>query len=641
MKTWICTTLTSFFGPAQGAARLYAFIKKQGHDVSLKDLNQDTYFNLLSREYLERDFDRLNFVLEPMRRNKFLRESVGALLLRGSNTSIRQLLLNGLVSSSKFRGIINAPGFIKKPAFSLLGNKLKEDNLVYALLMEKDYVISEVDSARKALDKHFYALPPEEFITNFEKLLCGKALIDAVHFPAQMDFGLGFHGMAYAPCVADIQRAVKDEKHNFLLPYYRDKVLSMFREEQPRVIGISISHVSEFIPAFTLANIIKKESPETHICLGGAVLTEMSHRVSKNLPLWEYFDSMIIGPGEHTFSKLIESIETRKPLSDIPNCVYLEKGTLKKSEKYLEFDLNEACTPEYVSVRPKTVLGIESSSGCYWGKCIFCYYPKEGTADFSNDHKKGRVRDIELVIKDIETLKEKYDPEYIGFTDSSLHPRRLEQLAEYNLTSKNPVHFTSFARFEKEFTSLEFCKKLARGGFLGVRFGLESGSQKVNDIINKGVALTDTITIIKNFYRAGILVHIYSMVGLPGETKNDSRMTHDFMKRWHKMITLGWQIYPLGIHEHGPLALRASELGLELTPMPDDYLIQVMQYTSKNGMSQADSMATAIRFNESLKRYSHPLTKLLDVESYKIVLLLKRSKEKTLLRRSAKKELRT
>ncbi len=49
MKTWICTTLTSFFGPAQGAARLHAFIKKQGHDVSLKDLNQDTYFNLLSR----------------------------------------------------------------------------------------------------------------------------------------------------------------------------------------------------------------------------------------------------------------------------------------------------------------------------------------------------------------------------------------------------------------------------------------------------------------------------------------------------------------------------------------------------------------------------------------------------------------
>jgi anaerobic magnesium-protoporphyrin IX monomethyl ester cyclase len=207
---------------------------------------------------------------------------------------------------------------------------LKEDNLVYALLAEKEYVIAEVDSARNVLDKHFYALPPEEFISNFEKLLCGKALIDAVHFPAQIGFGLGFHGMAYVPCVKDIQRAVNDEKHNFLLPYYRDKVLSMFREEQPGVVGISISHISEFIPAFTLANIIRKESPETYICLGGAVLTEMSHRVSKNLPLWAYFDSMIIGPGEHAFSNLIETIEAQKPLSNIPNLVYHEKGTLKK-----------------------------------------------------------------------------------------------------------------------------------------------------------------------------------------------------------------------------------------------------------------------------------------------------------------------
>jgi anaerobic magnesium-protoporphyrin IX monomethyl ester cyclase len=628
MKTLLYTTLTSFFSPSQGAARLHAFIRQQGHDISFKDLNQDTYFTLLSREYLERDFDRLTFVVESMRRNKFLRESVGALLIRGSNTALRQLLLNGLVSTTQFRGILNAPGFIRKPAFSLLGNKLKEDNLVYALLKEKEYVISEVDRARKVLDEHFYALPAEDFLKNFEKLLCGKALIDAVHFPTQMDFGLGLHGMAYAPCVADIRRAVNDEKHNFLLPYYRDKVLPMFREEQPGLVGISVSHVSEFIPAFTLANLIRKESPETHICLGGAVLTEVSQRVSKNLPLWEYFDSLVIGPGEHVFSNLIETIETQKPLSNVPNLVYRENGTVKNSEKHLEFDLNDACTPEYVSVRPKSVLPLETSSGCYWGRCIFCYYPKEGTADFNSDYRKGRVRNMELVIKDMETLKKKYDPEYVAFTDSSFHPQRLEQIAEHNLTRENPIHFSSFFRFEKAFTSPDFCEKLARGGFIGGQVGLESGSQKINDFINKGVSLTDAETIIRNFYKAGILIHIYSVVGLPGETPEDSRMTRDFMKRWHKMITLGWQIYPLGIHEQGPLAMRGPELGLELTPMADDYLVQVMQYTSKNGMSQGDSMAAVIGFQESLKKYFNPLNNLMDVESHKVMLLVKKSREK-------------
>ena len=261
MKTWICTTLTSFFGPTQGAARLYAFIKQQRQDVSLKDFNQDIYFTLLSREYLERDFDRLNIVVESMRRNKYLRRNTGALLLQGSNEALRQLLLNGIISKGRFRALINTPGFIRQPIFSLLGNRLNEDNVVYALLMEKERIISEIDGARKNLYDNFFALPFEEFIVNFTKLICGKAIVDAVHFPAQLDFGLGLHGMAYAPSVADIQRAVDDEKHNFLLPYYRDKVLPMFRQEQPMLVGISVSHMSEFVPAFTLANLIRKESP--------------------------------------------------------------------------------------------------------------------------------------------------------------------------------------------------------------------------------------------------------------------------------------------------------------------------------------------------------------------------------------------
>jgi len=621
--------LTSFLGPAQGAARLHAFIRQQGQDITFKDLNQDIYFTLLSREYLERYFDKLSVFLEPMRRSKFLRENMGALLLRSSNTALHQMLLSGLVSKTRFRGIISAPGFIRKPVFSLVGNRLKEDNLVYALMMEKEHVLSEIENAREKLDRYFFSLSAEEFLDNYEKLLCGKALLDAVHFPAQMDFGLGLHGMAYMPCVADILRAVNDDEHNFLLPYFRGKVLRMFREDQPQLVGISISHTTEFIPAFTLASIIKKESPGTHICLGGAVLTEAGHRVSKNPALWEYFDSMIVGPGEHPFSSLIEALETGKSLSVVPNITYREDGNIKESEKLREFDLNEACTPEYVSVRPKSVLTLEASSGCYWGKCIFCYYPREGTADYSNEYRKGRVRDIELVIKDMETLKEKYDPEYIAFSDSSFHPRRLEQIAEHNIARKNPINFSSFFRFEKEFTSPKFCKKLADGGFLGGQVGLESGSQRINDFINKGVALSDVETTIRNFYKAGIVLHIYSIVGLPGETREESRMTHDFIKKWHKMLTLGWQIYPIGIHEHGPLALRASEFGMELTPMTPDYLVQVMQYSLKDGLSQAECMAMVIGFHESLKKYYHPIHDLMDVESHKIMLLVKRSKEKS------------
>jgi len=626
LKTWVCSTLASFFGPMQGSARLYAYLKKQGHNVSLRDFNQDAYFALLSREYLEQASERLRLITDSAKRSKFLREDIGSLLLRSSNNAIRQLLAKGIMLGSPWYRFIRASAIMKKPVFDIINAKIKCDNIFYALLDDKGFVISEVERSREILDKKFLSLPPDEFFTHFYTLLAGKALIDAAYFPAQLDFGLGFHGTAYAPRVSDIIRAVKDERYNFLLPYYRKEVIPLFIKEHPDIVGISITHTSEFIPAFTLAHLIKNESPETHICLGGSALTEVAHRVGKNLPLWDFFDSLIVGPGEYSFSELIERLGQKGDLSGVPNLMYKEKDSLKRSERLQEFDINDACTPEYVSLRPKSGLPLETASGCYWGRCIFCYYPKQGTASLNPEHQKKRVRNMELVLEDIRKLRDRYDPIYIGITDSSLHPKRIEQIAEQNLKSEKKINFSAFIRFEKEFKSPEFCRKLAEGGFLGGQVGLESGSQRVNNIINKGVNLGDAEIIIRNLHKSGILIHLYALVGIPGETMEDAVMTYDFLKRWHRMLTLDWQLYAVYILEHSPLAKRAAEFGLSATPLPDDFLIEVMRYEMEQGLSQSESAKVAIRFCEKLKRFMHPVNDIMDIESVKLVLLAQKSK---------------
>jgi len=612
MKTWICATLASLFGPMQGAARLYAYLKNQEHDVSLKDLNQDAFFTLLSREYLELTFEKAKYMLESVARNKFLREDIGSILLHSSNNAIKQLLAKGI-----------SVGY---PVFGINNPRIKSSNIFYALLSEKEFVISEVDRAREVLDKNFLSLAADEFLVHFHTILCGKALIDATYFPAQLDFGFGFHGTAYDPCVGDIIRAVSDEKHNFLIPYFRKQVIPLLSVENPGIVGISITHTSEFIPAFTLARLIKSEHPEIHVSLGGATLTEVAYRLCKNLPLWNFFDSLVLGPGEYAFSQLIEHVEKHGDLSRVPNIIYKEKDSIKKSERFHEFDINDACTPEYVSVRPKSALPLETSSGCYWGRCIFCYYPKQGTANLDPEYQKKRVRNIGLVLEDIRKLRDRYDPIYIGITDSTLHPKRIEQIAEQNLKSEKKANFTAFIRFEKEFKSQAFCQKLTEGGFLGGQVGLESGSQRVNDIMNKGVDLNDAKIIIKNLYKAGILIHLYTVVGLPGETTEDALMTYNFLKRWHRMLTLGWQIYSIYVLECGPLAERAAEFGIKAMPLPDEFLSQVMEYEMKNGLSQEESLTLSISFYEKLKHFMHPLHEIMDTESHKVFLLGQKSK---------------
>ena len=146
--------------------------------------------------------------------------------------------------------------------------------------------------------------------------------------------------------------------------------------------------------------------------------------------------------------------------------------------------------------------------------------------------------------------------------------------------------------------------------------GLESGSQKVNDIINKGVKLKDVELILENFHKAGILVHVFSIVGVPGETDADAMETFNFFKRLHKQLELGFVAYPLYVLEHSPLAYRALEFKLQLKPVPDDILVQATDYRVEGAeTSPAKSMMTSISYSEQLSRYLHPLNRVIDIES--------------------------
>ena len=618
--------MCNFYGPLLGAARLYAYVKNQGYDIQLKDMNQDSYFTLLSREYLEPLLQRMRYSIDSYSRTEFCIGSLGSIILGSSNQAMKQLVAKGMLLNTSWYKYIKNMNIIKKPLYGFVDSKISNSNIIYALLSEKEYVLSEIDKSRIILDESFFSLPVDEFLHHFNTILCGKALIDMTYFPAQMDFGLGFHGTAFGLRSGDILRAVDDEKHNYLIPYYRNKVIPMFTEEQPGLVGISITGTYEIIPAMTLAHMIKKSEPQTHITLGGVLATQLAERITNNHGLWDMFDSLVLGPGEFVFTELINHIENQTDLSGVPNIIYKDNNSIKRSTKVHEFDINDACTPEFVDVHPQSGLPLETTSGCYWGKCIFCYFPQTGSYTHSSSLQKKRVRRMELVLDDIRLLKEKYNPMAIFLTDSSTHPNRMEAIVEDNLRSEKKVKFSALFRLENHFKSKEFCRKLANGGFLGGFVGLESGSQRMNNIINKGIELEDVKVILKNCRETGILIHLFSIIGVPGETKEDALMTYEFLRRWRRWLKLDWEIYILYVEESCPLAERANEFGLEVTPLSEDYLTNITFYKTNNGLSQVESASLVIGFREKMKRYLHPLNKIMDIESASLFLLAQKAK---------------
>ncbi len=251
-----------------------------------------------------------------MFRSRLFRGDLGALVLRSSNNAMRQLVAQGILGNVSWHKSIGNISFLEKPLLEMVASQIKPDNLVYALMSEQEYLLSRIERSRKALDASFFSLAPDEFIAHFRTLLCGKALVDLAYFPAQLDFGLGFHGTAFAPRCGDMLRAMEDERYNFLIPYYRQRVIPLFQAEQPGVVGISVTCVNELVPAFTLAHLLKKAQPQTHITLGGVMVTQLAQRIARNPALWDSFDSLILGPGEVAFSELIEQVRLEVIFSD-------------------------------------------------------------------------------------------------------------------------------------------------------------------------------------------------------------------------------------------------------------------------------------------------------------------------------------
>ncbi len=106
----------------------------------------------------------------------------------------------------------------------------------------------------------------------------------------------------------------------------------------------------------------------------------------------------------------------------------------------------------------------------------------------------------------------------------------------------------------------------------------------------------------------------------------DALMTYGFIKRFHHMLTLDWQMYSIYVLEHSALAKRADEFGLSTTPLPDDVLVEVMMHKVQQGLTLEESTAATIRFGEKLKRFLHPLNRIMDIESAKLILLAQKSK---------------
>jgi hypothetical protein len=117
----------------------------------------------------------------------------------------------------------------------------------------------------------------------------------------------------------------------------------------------------------------------------------------------------------------------------------------------------------------------------------------------------------------------------IYFLDSAIKPIDIKAFATAMADAGLTIPWGTNLRFEKAFDDETLIKLMVKSGLVFAKFGLESGSQRLLDSMNKGTDIGIAANIVGKFRKHGVLVHTYVMVAYPGETQEDRKKTEEFL----------------------------------------------------------------------------------------------------------------
>jgi anaerobic magnesium-protoporphyrin IX monomethyl ester cyclase len=407
--------------------------------------------------------------------------------------------------------------------------------------------------------------------------------------------------------LADLIAATTDCRNNLFEDYWETELLPSIEAERPDLVGISIVNRQQLLPGLALARRLRARG--LFVVLGGTVFTKFVSQLGRLPDFFEYFaDGVIVYEGETAILELASQLDSGRDFSRVPNYLYAEGGRVHLGKTHVE-DVDDLPVPDFEGLplgdylAPEPVLPILVGKGCYFNECKFCDIP------FINhiSKKPYRVRSPQKVAQDILELNQRFGCRHFEITDEALPPRLLEKLAnELTPYADRRLSFVGYARLEPGFTQA-VCDKLATMGMRKLYFGLESGDQTTLDHMKKGIRLEDVRPVLTHCRDAGILFHIFSIVGFPEETEASARNTLRFFENNIDIIDQPgntFDIHPFGLELRTNYFANAGRLGLNIPAdtLEKEFVIGVKAaWSNTRGISNSDVARLVTEYNDALR----------------------------------------
>jgi ribosomal peptide maturation radical SAM protein 1 len=290
-----------------------------------------------------------------------------------------------------------------------------------------------------------------------------------------------------------------------------------------RLVGFT-STFEQNVASLAVAKQVKDLYPDIVIAMGGANWEgEMGRELHRQ---FDFIDIVCSGEADESFPAVAEAVRSGGPLAGIGGISYRQDGQVVTTPpRPIMRDLDSLAWPAYedyfaarqghqrMASQVEPLLLIQTARGCWWGErnhCTFCGL-NGGTMAF-------RSKSPERVMEELSFLRERYGVAMIDTVDEILDMRYFRTLLP--MLQQRPLDVELFYEVKANLTHQQV-GQMARAGITSIQPGIESLSDHVLRLMNKGTTALKNVQLMKWCREYGITVYWNLLYGIPGETRED------------------------------------------------------------------------------------------------------------------------
>jgi ribosomal peptide maturation radical SAM protein 1 len=348
----------------------------------------------------------------------------------------------------------------------------------------------------------------------------------------------------------DAARSVRDA--------YLDACVERILIHRPRIVGFTTTF-HQTCACLAVARRLKERRDPPLVVFGGANCEgEMGLQLLQSFP---WIDAVASGESDRSFPRLLDTLLGGEPGPVAGVLLRDGPATVQPSAKVV--DLDSLPFPDYddyfaqlaasAHCREAAVhVVIETSRGCWWGAkhhCTFCGLNGETMA--------FRSKSAERAFAEIQYLVDRHGLRKVGCVDNILDMRYVDTL--FPLLADSDLELELFYEVKANLR-YEQLVKLHRGGMRQIQPGIESFSNQVLKLMDKGVSGLQNIQLLRWCEELGIDCAWNLLAGFPGEDPGEYARMADLIPLLSH-LTPPMSCARLRLDRFSPFHARSEEFG--------------------------------------------------------------------------------